>query len=500
MSTWTAAFRARLAELDAEIVEQQVALKELERDRIAVHRRLHATSTFPVLTLPIEITAEIFSLCLPSIEDLREDYLPIGYRLSTQAPTLFLGVCRAWRDLALETSALWATVGLCFDSIAVDVASETVVEDFIHQWFGRAGLRPLSIVFSSISADSPFTPSRLGDLIHHYAHRLRHIELYISQHNIPELGLDSATFPLLQRAVLDDPFDPAPYFSTPVHIYNNAPRLHDLILLNGTHFSFYTPPSVQLTKFEGEITSDLNLFVLAPNLVEAKCVVNQLGTPPALHILHPRLQFLTLSKSVYSDNAPDDDGLDILPHLTLPALQSLHITDIGDFPQSISLFFTRSSPPLCTLSTTIGRGRFSEWDTCFSRVAATLENLQVYFPTPEFQNQVFHLGSEGSIYNPLPRLRTFHLTTTIQTDYTTLINFLLIRSATPTLAKIRSFRLVCRSGSCLRDNNLSGELGTGPGHLATLANTGIDIHIESMEKTFIKHVQYVPHDPAFNFS
>ncbi|KAJ7637219.1 hypothetical protein B0H17DRAFT_1107239 [Mycena rosella] len=495
----TAALRERLAELDAAIVEQKTVLKDLEWDRTAVHRQLHATSTFPVSTLPVEITAEIFSLCLPSIEELRDDRRSIAYRLNVEAPTLFLGVCRAWRDLALDTSALWATVGLCFDSIAVDVASEPVVEEFIHQWFGRAGLRPLSIVFSSTSANSPFTPSRLGDLIHRYAHRLRHIELYISQRNIPELGLDSVTFPLLQRAVLDDPFDPWPDFSAPVHIYNNAPRLHDLILLNATHFSFYTPPFSQLTKFEGEITGDLNIFVLAPNLVEAKCVVNQLGTPPASHILHPRLQFLTLSKSVYSDNAPDDDGLDILPHLTLPALQSLHISDIGDFPQSISLFFTRSFPPLRTLSTTIGRGRFSEWDTCFSRVAATLENLEVSSPTPEFQNQVFHLGSEGSIYNPLPRLRTFHLTTALETDYTTLVNFLLIRSATPTLAKIRSFRLVCRSGACLRDN-LSDELGTGPGHLATLANMGIDIHIESLEKTSIKHVQYIPDDPAFNFS
>ncbi|KAJ7462145.1 hypothetical protein FB451DRAFT_1371156 [Mycena latifolia] len=307
----TAALCRRLAEIDAAILEQEMALN-VQRDRADVQRQLHATSTFPVLTLPAEIAlTELFSFCLPSIEQLRED--------RSQGPTVFLGVCRTWRDIALGTPALWVTLSLCFDFIAEEVVAEPgAVEGFIDIWLGRAALRPLSLIFSAkFAEDRPFTRSRMRDA------RLEYIELETSQTYTQQIGLDSVAFPLLRRAAISDNLEPWPDPSNPVHIYRNAPQLHHLIILGMTPISCYTPPWLQLTKFEGEILN-LDLFVMAPNLTESLTVSK-------------------LSSMTY----------DPLPYLTLPALQFLYIDNGIRSPDKLCAFLTRSSPPLRTLSATL---------------------------------------------------------------------------------------------------------------------------------------------------
>ncbi|KAJ7462087.1 hypothetical protein FB451DRAFT_1562654 [Mycena latifolia] len=503
----TAALRRRLAELDAEIIDKKTALDELRRDRTAVQHQLRATATFPVLTLPVEITAEIFLHCLPSTKERREYHRSISEMLESQAPTLFLGVCRTWRDIALGTPALWATLSLCFDFIAEEVIAEPeAVEGFIDMWLGRAALSPLSLVFNAeFAGDSPFAPSRMRDVIHRYAHRLEYIELETSQHDIQQLGLDSVALPLLQRAAIRDNLEAWPDSSNPVRIYSNAPQLHHLIILGVTEISCYTPPWLQLTKFEGVIYN-LDLFVLAPNLVEVKGSVASMGTIPTSPILHPNLQSLTLSQSEYTITEFD---FDLLPHLTLPALQFLHTSDIlldSESPaDSFCAFLTRSSPPLRTLSVRVSYDMFDKWDKCFCRVAATLENLELHLADDNFQYQVFNLGSQYSSYNPLPHLRTLHLVHVLRgTDFNHMVRFLRRRSTTPTLAKLRSFRLISQPGTSVQDI-LSDEIGVGTGcqaptdQLALLASEGIDIHIGTTEKTYVEHVQYITGDPAYKF-
>ncbi|KAJ7031513.1 hypothetical protein C8F04DRAFT_907304, partial [Mycena alexandri] len=95
----------RLVELDAAIYEHKASLAVLEQAREATQQQLDATSTFPVLTLPVEITTDIFSRCVEHIDHLR---VYAGSRLSShiRAPLVFLAVCRTWRDIALGTPAL----------------------------------------------------------------------------------------------------------------------------------------------------------------------------------------------------------------------------------------------------------------------------------------------------------------------------------------------------------------------------------------------------------
>ncbi|KAJ7167598.1 hypothetical protein C8R46DRAFT_1093542, partial [Mycena filopes] len=57
---------------------------------------------YPILTLPPEITTEIFLCCLPEKR--------LGDVVNTmEAPLLLLQVCSVWRQIAISTRRLWTT-------------------------------------------------------------------------------------------------------------------------------------------------------------------------------------------------------------------------------------------------------------------------------------------------------------------------------------------------------------------------------------------------------
>jgi hypothetical protein len=189
--------RRRLAELDAQIVEQKRVLEELKHTRSDVERELHATATYPVVELPIDITAEIFGHCVQVFEPVS-----IPYYYTTSAPIVISAVCRAWKDIALATPALWSHLHIFLSFLATRMTSESgLVEGFIDRWLTRAGNRPLWLGFDSRNDD--LTLRRLRDIIHRWSHRVEYIHLDIGDLNIRLLGLDSANFPLLKGATLD---------------------------------------------------------------------------------------------------------------------------------------------------------------------------------------------------------------------------------------------------------------------------------------------------------
>ncbi|KAJ7772375.1 hypothetical protein B0H16DRAFT_1267312, partial [Mycena metata] len=86
----------RLSDLDTQINHHESIIQELNQQRSAILSELSLV-TYPVLTLPPEVTAEIFKWCLDT--DLR--------LFSGAAPLLLTRICRQWRALALSTPALW---------------------------------------------------------------------------------------------------------------------------------------------------------------------------------------------------------------------------------------------------------------------------------------------------------------------------------------------------------------------------------------------------------
>ncbi|KAJ7263009.1 hypothetical protein C8J57DRAFT_1630925 [Mycena rebaudengoi] len=111
----------------AKIGRKQAALEAklqlLAEERQLILRRLDAV-VYPVLTLPDDITAEIFSTN-PSIDDCA---------FKTYPPLLLASVCRIWRKLALSYPRLWASLRLYWDS-------ETVIlrEQLLRSWLTRTG-------------------------------------------------------------------------------------------------------------------------------------------------------------------------------------------------------------------------------------------------------------------------------------------------------------------------------------------------------------------------
>ncbi|KAF7367572.1 F-box domain-containing protein [Mycena sanguinolenta] len=124
--------RARLANLDTDILVLERSLSALRSQRDRVQERLDSY-IYPVLTLPNEIIAEIFV-----------HYIPI-YPLCPPAqgfdsPTLLTQICRKWRDIALATPALWRAIFLPDPNIPP--TEQGALSD---AWLSRSRVYPISL-------------------------------------------------------------------------------------------------------------------------------------------------------------------------------------------------------------------------------------------------------------------------------------------------------------------------------------------------------------------
>ncbi|KAJ7289695.1 hypothetical protein C8J57DRAFT_1019030, partial [Mycena rebaudengoi] len=89
----------QLSEVDARILALEASLATARRERENLQSELD-DYRYPVLTLPVDITAEIFINFLPAYPQ----HPPIRGLFS---PELLLQVCRTWREIALDMPRLW---------------------------------------------------------------------------------------------------------------------------------------------------------------------------------------------------------------------------------------------------------------------------------------------------------------------------------------------------------------------------------------------------------
>ncbi|KAJ7739913.1 hypothetical protein B0H16DRAFT_1568289 [Mycena metata] len=512
----TADLRRRLVELDAAIFEQKDVLAALERDKIAVQQELDDTATFPILTLPVEITTEIFTWCLPTIQELRRDHrffedeeLP-G---TLQAPLSLASCCRAWRAIAIATPHLWTTFPLFLEAVYRDSDQDSDSDEsdddldangttkskrenltkFIDRWLSRAAQRPLTFVFS-IAAPGPQHDYRgpACTSLHHvegvmerYAGQLEHLDLTASFHNAFSLvGMSGVEFPLLQRVVLAGFPDDEYYIPDPIDLFRTgAPQFRELCLretdfqLFPISLSSYYFPSDQLTRFEGRI-DELLLFWHGSKLIEVKCRLDPGEVfEESQEITLLNLQSLTLS-SADSNAIPF-----LLGHLTLPALLSLHLSDADcTDPASLSPFLERSKPPLRFLSIRVDEYHIDPWNHCFAAVGPTLQTLEIHSPSISFMHSFLTRAT-------LPRLNSLTLMDCPEADYKDLMAFLYKRSTSPELAKLQHFRLEHYPGILLDEHlfHIEGddESRTLSEHVLKLGRDGMSIHIGSESKTLI---------------
>jgi hypothetical protein len=101
-----------------------------------VECELHATATYPVLTLPTEITAEIFVHCLPFFGP----WSTIPRVCKKSAPIILFAACHAMPLPLPNSGQNWLFGSMIFPSV---VSEPGLVESYIDRWLDRAGNCPL---------------------------------------------------------------------------------------------------------------------------------------------------------------------------------------------------------------------------------------------------------------------------------------------------------------------------------------------------------------------
>ncbi|KAJ7092775.1 hypothetical protein B0H15DRAFT_832467 [Mycena belliarum] len=185
--------RARLVELEARILECERSLRLFKMERYQVQSRL-AAYTYPVLTLPPEIVSEIFEYFLPT-------YPTRPAALSSVAspnPMLLCQICRAWRELALATPALW-----CAFTLRLNTARAVAEKPhYMELALARSGSHPLSLRLECNVVPRHNSPLPLSPFFHTLAPhraRLEHLSLCGSLESLSALH---GPLPLLRTVSL----------------------------------------------------------------------------------------------------------------------------------------------------------------------------------------------------------------------------------------------------------------------------------------------------------
>ncbi|KAJ7868858.1 hypothetical protein B0H13DRAFT_2063884 [Mycena leptocephala] len=200
--------RARIADIEAQILDLERSLAALQAEKTIAQVRLQSYK-YPVLTLPNEIISEIFIHFLPVYPDCP----PLTGILS---PTSLTQICRKWREVALATPSLWRAIAFTDYHISFERRSD--IYDF---WLKRSKSCPLSLHIDEFYEDQiDVSDSEISAVISHRARweylklhlvqshpvfdgpmpLLRHLHLY--RENIDLLPFGHA--PLLRTAVLND--------------------------------------------------------------------------------------------------------------------------------------------------------------------------------------------------------------------------------------------------------------------------------------------------------
>ncbi|KAJ6486423.1 hypothetical protein C8R47DRAFT_1047444 [Mycena vitilis] len=465
-STVISKLRKLLEDLDAQIVEQKGVLTELEQSRNAAERDLYAAAvaTSPVLTLPVEITAEIFEHSLPPVDD------STWYR-GRMLPLIVSYVCRAWRDIALATPKLWTTLRIPSNSTTdPGVVDPGHAEDLVDQWLARAGACPLSLILPAL-----VPANRMREVINRYCDRVERLEL-CAESDIANLGLSSVVFPILQRVVLSTDED----VHDRVTVFSNAPRFHDLRAPRGFSPGNRSLPWLQLTRFEGKIWN-LDLFTSAPNLIEVRCLFDcdPEDTDNLVATTHPTLRSLVLVDGSYDT---------IIDYLTLPALQHLDVIHMDTY-YYLGPFLERSSPPLVSLSVRAHTGKaYQVWNNYLPRVAETLEILHIVRVSEEVVIDMFFPFGDRRLQASL-KLSVLSLEDVDGgVNLYRLTQYLYSRSG-----KLCSFRLVWKH-SPLMDRRCKAGLTRGTAtqdtissHFSQIARAGTEIYLGTADKNYAGH-------------
>ncbi|KAJ7670319.1 hypothetical protein B0H17DRAFT_1086024 [Mycena rosella] len=319
--------RTRLAELDSLIAALSAERQTLQAESDSI--------IYPVLSLPTEMTVEVFRRCVsPSSKPRPSPF---------HAPLILGQICRQWRQIALHTPALWQALEFDGDLASVEI---------LKLWLSRTGNSPLSYYLHST------TPSRAGALIDAsilHSHQWQDISFGLPMSSFLELDMRRRSFllPILwtisfeihQRGDED---------AVETITIQNAPLLHEAHISTFPDIKFDIP-SQNLTSLvlqhSVDVVECLALLRKCPKL--AHLVVLTTGSASIQHISPLTLDHMeSLSFNLGHTS--------IMDYLTLPLLRRLTITTGAvkiQHPTSLLAFVHRSACDLEFLSFSVTDSR-----------------------------------------------------------------------------------------------------------------------------------------------
>jgi hypothetical protein len=264
------------------------------------------SATCPFLTIPPEVTAEIFTHCLPT---------SISPPDIDTAPLLLDRICRGWRKIVRSSPGLWTSLKV--DGIHIPVA-------LIETWLSRAQTMPLSLVLEVPDSEetqwdtAPVIAAveRYSGTWHDLSLDIPHTQLYLFRSDLP--------LPLLERLTIRTAFLP---LMEPINAFRSASALRQLTLADIVHPTVLQLPWTQITSFESYsdyLRPDEFLAILqyTPNIEKCAATIYNRASDGLPDV--PPLMFLaslTLGTQI-------PEVLDIFDNISVPTLQVLDLSNI----------------------------------------------------------------------------------------------------------------------------------------------------------------------------
>ncbi|KAF7360573.1 F-box domain-containing protein [Mycena venus] len=344
--------RARVADLEARILDLEHSLAALRLEKWAAQERLDSYK-YPVLTLPNELVSEIFIYFLP--------IYPVCPPLTgILSPICLTHICRKWRDIGLATPALWR---------AMSLSGNHNTFDWLEMWLGRSGCCPLSIRMDEWEdGDIPLVSELIAVVLLHRA-RLEHLQIRL----FGPLPAIETRLPLLSH--LDLEFDNFPNGPIGITFHEDDVPLLRTVTLDVIASRNVVLPWAQLTSLtlrQVDIDSCVPILRKATNLVY--CQLDLEYDDEESHqcpdIILPKLQTLCCNDEDYSGPTST-----YLYAFVVPALRSLHVAERFLRPDRISSLSSFISKSGCKLQDVRITGRRIVREETYRKAFPLIQNF-----------------------------------------------------------------------------------------------------------------------------
>ncbi|KAJ6537855.1 hypothetical protein B0H19DRAFT_1181055 [Mycena capillaripes] len=311
-----------------------------KRDELTEYIDAHLALVSPMRRLPEDVIRAIFIACMPSKRN--------AVMSPEDTPLLLCQICSSWRQIALATPLLWASL-----HIVVPVAKIDQLIQAVRSWLSRSGVLPLSIslvpsrALRVRSATDEELLALLSSLVP-LSGRWRRIRMIVRRYRSfePFAQFCPEDFPLLRTASVgtflfyEEDLSASPWQSLP---FLDAAGLRRLSIAYGYRFSELQKPWAQLTHLNISGIDHLwprtfqlqtALAILRQCRALQTCAMRVDESDPTLNTLTPvSLPYLWHLAMV--NNMGESPADDFFKNLVLPKLRSLEYTCYSpDLPRS----------------------------------------------------------------------------------------------------------------------------------------------------------------------